>query len=117
MQTSQLRLDLAECHRDLRPGMVVQIGVFRADKLLERALLVLASGCDLRGALGIAAQDIAEARVLHLVDLVRQPRQLEDAVLEESLDLGFGQRGNIMKARLRQRSDLAAFKHAPIAYK
>ena len=80
--------------------MGVQIGIFLANELLYRVVFVSASGRDLRGPLGIATQDRAAARVFHLIDLVRKPRQLKDSMLEEPLDLGLGQGGNIMEARL-----------------
>ena len=58
-QARELCLHLAEGYRDLRPGMGVQIGIFLANELLYRVLFVSASGGDLRGPLGIAAQDRA----------------------------------------------------------
>src|SRR5262245_5151009 len=96
--------------------MGVQIGIFLAHELLYRVVFVSASSSDLRGPLGIAAQDIAAARVFDLIDLVRKPRSLKDPMLEEPFDVGFGQGRNGMEARLRQRRDLATFDHAPIAH-
>jgi hypothetical protein len=96
--------------------MGVEIGIFLANELLYRVVFVLASGGDLRGPLGIAAQDIAVACVFHLIALVCKPRELKEPLLEEPVDLRFGQGGNVMEARLRQRCDLAAFDHAPITH-
>jgi len=87
-----------------------------ANELLYRVLFVAASSGNLRSPLGIAAQDIATARLFHLTDLVCKPHQLKAPMLEEPFDLRFGQGGNVMEARLPQRRDLATFDHAPIAH-
>src|SRR5215813_3039331 len=64
--------------------------------------------------LRMAAQDRAVACGFYRIDLGRQPREPPEPRLEEPVDLGCGQGGNGMEARLRQCRDLAAFDHAPI---
>jgi len=54
--------------------MGVQIGIFLAHELRYRVVFVAASSSDLRGPLGIAAQDIAAPRIFDLIDLVCKPR-------------------------------------------
>jgi hypothetical protein len=116
VQAHKLCLYLAEGYRDLRPGMGVQIGIVLAHELLYRVVFVAASSGDLRGPVGMAAQDITAARIFDLIDLIRKPRSLPDPMREEPFDLGFGQGRNVMEACLRQRSDLSTFDHAPIAH-